>query len=112
MASGDEDGFQEDREGFAAANGEGFKHQTFSGAGFGTLMMRFQADQPAPTPQVASSRGITHLPARFKDNWLQAVDAAVAANDSSLAVVSLERLVGKEAWLEALRARGYEITEP
>ena len=62
--------------------------------------------------QVASSRGITNLPARFKDNWLKAVDAAVANNDSSLAVVSLDRLIGKEGWLDALRARGYEITEP
>ena len=62
--------------------------------------------------QVASSRGITNLPARFKDNWLRAMDAAVANNNTSLAVVSLDRLIGKEGWLDALRARGYEITEP
>ncbi|MBS0215202.1 MAG: TraB/GumN family protein [Proteobacteria bacterium] len=62
--------------------------------------------------RVASSRGITNLPARFKDNWLKAMDAAVANNDTSLAVVSLDRLVGKEGYLDALRARGYEITEP
>ena len=62
--------------------------------------------------QVASSRGITNLPLRFKDNWLKAMDAAVAANDTSLAVVSLDRLVGTAGYLDALRARGYEITEP
>jgi len=69
MANADDDGFQEDQEGFAAANGEGFKHQTFSGAGFGTLMMRFQADQPAPTPQVASSRAYLRngLPSLYQD---------------------------------------------
>ena len=62
--------------------------------------------------QVASSRGINNLPARFKDNWLKAMDTAVANNDTSLAVVSLAQLVGKEGYLDALRARGYEITEP
>ncbi len=62
--------------------------------------------------QVASSRGIANLPARFKDNWLKAMDAAAANNDTSLAVVSLDRLIGKEGYLDALRARGYEIVEP
>ena len=44
-------------------------YQTFSGAGFGTLMMRFQADQPAPTPQVASSRAYLRngLPSLYQD---------------------------------------------
>lgn len=62
--------------------------------------------------QVASSRGLTNLPARFRDNWLKAMDTAVARNESSLTVVSLDRLIGKEGYLDALRARGYEITEP
>src|SRR4051812_21520800 len=44
-------------------------HQTFSGAGFGTLMLRVQADVPAPTPPVASTRAYLRngLPSLYQD---------------------------------------------
>src|SRR6478736_8628097 len=49
--------------------GVGNGHQTFSGAGFGTLMLRFSADVPAPTPPVASTRAYLRngLPSLYQD---------------------------------------------
>src|SRR6478735_8683055 len=66
MAEPDED--------FPSVNGElmegvGNGHQTFSGAGFGTLMMQFSVDHPIPTPQVASTRAYLRngLPSLYQD---------------------------------------------
>jgi phage tail-like protein len=44
-------------------------HQTFAGSGFGTLMLQLTADQPAPTPSVASSRAYLRngLPSLYQD---------------------------------------------
>ena len=49
--------------------GVGNGHKTFSGAGFGTLMMQFSADHPTPTPQVASTRAYLRngLPSLYQD---------------------------------------------
>src|SRR4051812_3682253 len=49
--------------------GVGNGHQTFSGAGFGTLMMQFSVDHPIDTPQVASTRAYLRngLPSLYQD---------------------------------------------
>jgi len=49
--------------------GVGNGHQTFSGAGFGTLMMQLAVDHPAPTPAVASTRAYLRngLPSLYQD---------------------------------------------
>jgi phage tail-like protein len=49
--------------------GVGNGHQTFSGTGFGTLMMQLTVDHPAPTPQVASTRAYLRngLPSLYQD---------------------------------------------
>jgi phage tail-like protein len=58
--NGAENGHMED-----VSNG----YQTFSGAGFGTLMLRVNADAPAPTPPVASTRAYLRngLPSLYQD---------------------------------------------
>jgi phage tail-like protein len=50
----------------AASNGE---YQTFSGAGFGTLMIKLNATGPRPTPPVASNRADLRgsLPSVYQD---------------------------------------------
>jgi phage tail-like protein len=50
----------------AARNGE---YQTFSGAGFGTLMLKLTTTGPRPTPPVASSRAYLRgsLPSVYQD---------------------------------------------
>jgi uncharacterized protein YbaP (TraB family) len=44
--------------------------------------------------------------------WLAAAEKAIAANVSTVAVLSMAELVKPDGWLAMFRARGYEIAEP
>jgi hypothetical protein len=46
------------------------------------------------------------------DAWLSAMERALSANASTLAVVDLSPLLAPDGFLEALRSRGYEVVEP
>jgi hypothetical protein len=50
--------------------------------------------------------------AQLQSAWLAAAEKAIAANVSTVAVVSMAELVKPDGWLAKFRARGYEITEP
>ena len=52
------------------------------------------------------------LHAQLQSAWLGAAEKAIAANVSTVAVVSIAELVKPDGWLAMFRARGYEITEP
>ena len=54
----------------------------------------------------------TKLNAQLQSTWLAAAEKAIAANLSTVAVVSMVELVKPDGWLAQFRARGYEITEP
>lgn len=54
----------------------------------------------------------TKLNAQLRAAWLAAAEKAIAANVSTVAVVSMAELVKPDGWLAMFRARGYEITEP
>jgi phage tail-like protein len=58
----------EGAEGNGSPDGDGNGHRTFSGAGFGTLMMQFSAG-PRETPPVASTRAYLRngLPSLYQD---------------------------------------------
>jgi len=52
------------------------------------------------------------LIAQSKEQWLQAVDAALATNPSSVATRPIQELLRPEGVLDTLRKRGYRIEEP
>jgi len=49
---------------------------------------------------------------RAQQKWLQAVDAALAANDTSFATLPMRELVASDGLLTRLRAKGYLIEAP
>lgn len=50
--------------------------------------------------------------ARITQAWLDAVDAALAKNASTFAVLDINELLRLDGYLSKLRERGYEIREP
>ena len=54
----------------------------------------------------------TKLNAQLHSAWLAAAEKAIAANASTVAVLSMAELLKPDGWLAMFRARGYEITEP
>jgi uncharacterized protein YbaP (TraB family) len=50
--------------------------------------------------------------AQLHSTWLAAAEKAIAANVSTVAVLSMAEMVKPDGWLATFRARGYEITEP
>ncbi len=62
--------------------------------------------------QVARERGYADLPERTAAAWLAAAEAALARNASTVAVLSIDRLLRPGGYLEQLRARGYVVEDP
>ncbi len=60
----------------------------------------------------AKSLGIDNLPHRIEETWLAAVDAALAANAQTFAVLPMHDLLAPDGYLAALQARGYVVTAP
>ncbi|WP_024889814.1 TraB/GumN family protein [Luteimonas huabeiensis] len=56
--------------------------------------------------------GLDELNARAIEAWLQAAEAALAANASTVSSLPMSLLLGERGMLERLRARGYEIVPP
>jgi uncharacterized protein YbaP (TraB family) len=52
------------------------------------------------------------LDVQLHSAWLAAAEKAIAANLSTVAVLSMAEMVKPDGWLALFRARGYEITEP
>jgi uncharacterized protein YbaP (TraB family) len=52
------------------------------------------------------------LHAQLQSTWLEVAEKAIAANVSTVAVVSMMELVKPDGWLAQFRARDYEVTEP
>jgi len=61
---------------------------------------------------VATTPRVKALIAQSKEQWLQAVDAALATNPSSVATRPIQELLRPEGVLDTLRKRGYRIEEP
>ena len=60
----------------------------------------------------ARKRGIHDVPARLRSQWLAAAEAALKNNTSTFAVLPLELVVGRDNYVDALKARGYDVIEP
>jgi uncharacterized protein YbaP (TraB family) len=52
------------------------------------------------------------LHAQLRSVWLAAAEKSIAANVSTVAVLSMTELLKPDGWLAIFRARGYEIIEP
>jgi TraB/PrgY/gumN family len=61
---------------------------------------------------VSTSGRVRSLIERAEDDWLVAVEASLARNRGTLAVQSMDRLLGEHGALAALKARGYEVEGP
>jgi len=69
-------------------------------------------DRTACLAAVSTSERVRALIARAQDDWLIAVEQSLAANRGTLAVQSMDRLLGANGTLAALRARGYQVEGP
>jgi hypothetical protein len=61
---------------------------------------------------LVQERGLAEVPERATVAWLEAADAALARNASTLAVLSPERTLAPDGYLARLTARGYVVQDP
>jgi uncharacterized protein YbaP (TraB family) len=69
-------------------------------------------DRSACVAAVSGSDRVRKLIARAQDDWLIAVEDSLARNPGTLAVQSMDRLLGTGGALAALRSRGYTVEGP
>ncbi len=69
-------------------------------------------DRTACIAAVSTSERVRKLIARAQDDWLIAVTDSLARNRGTLAVQSMDRLLGEHGALATLRARGYVVEGP
>ncbi|HEX4619710.1 MAG TPA: TraB/GumN family protein [Steroidobacteraceae bacterium] len=69
-------------------------------------------DRTACVAAVSTSERVRSLIARAQDDWLLVVQDSLARNRGTLAVQSMDRLLGEQGALAALRQRGYQVEGP
>jgi uncharacterized protein YbaP (TraB family) len=69
-------------------------------------------DRVACLAAVSGSERIRSLVVRAQENWMIEVEDALNRNRSTLAVQSMDRLLGDQGALAAFRAKGYEVEGP
>jgi uncharacterized protein YbaP (TraB family) len=69
-------------------------------------------DRIACLAAVSRSPRIRDLVIRAQDDWMIEADDALQRNKSTLAVQSMDRLLGNEGILEAFRGKGYKVEGP
>jgi uncharacterized protein YbaP (TraB family) len=69
-------------------------------------------DRTACVAAVSGSDRVRKLIARAEDNWLIAVEDSLARNAGTLAVQSVDRLLGEHGALATLRGKGYSVEGP
>jgi hypothetical protein len=57
-------------------------------------------------------RGFNDIPKRLVDAWVAAAEAALAKNESTFAVLSIDDIYWTEGYVAKLRAKGYVVEEP
>jgi hypothetical protein len=57
-------------------------------------------------------KGTDDVTGRRNRAWLEAVDRALTANDSTLALLPIDELLKENGKLSMLKARGYGVQEP
>jgi len=74
--------------------------------------MPHAADRMTCVTAVANTDRVRALIQRMQDNWLLAVEDGLNRNRGTLAVQSMDRLLGEQGALAVLRARGYSVEGP
>lgn len=69
-------------------------------------------DRVACLSAISSSARIRELIVRAQDDWLIEAEQALSANRATLAVQSMDRLLGATGILATLRAKGYDVEGP
>jgi uncharacterized protein YbaP (TraB family) len=69
-------------------------------------------DRTACVAAVSTSERVRKLIARAQDDWMIAVQDSLTRNRGTLAVQSIDRLLGENGALAALRAKGYTVEGP
>src|SRR5256885_14872532 len=69
-------------------------------------------DRTACVAAVSTSERVRNLIARAQDDWLIAVQDSLARNPGTLAVQSMDRLLGENGALAALGSKGYLVEGP
>jgi uncharacterized protein YbaP (TraB family) len=69
-------------------------------------------DRTACVAAVSNSERVRSLIERAQNDWLVAVQDGLERNRGTLAVQSMDRLLGPNGALDALRSRGYSVTGP
>ena len=69
-------------------------------------------DKTACIAAVSTSERVRTLIARAQDDWLVVVEDSLARNRGTLAVQSMDRLLGEHGALAVLRQRGYDVEGP
>lgn len=62
--------------------------------------------------QLMQDRGYTDWPGRLAAAWVEAAQAALAQNPSTLAVLSTEQVLKPDGYVARLRAQGYVVEDP
>lgn len=57
-------------------------------------------------------QGVGDIPQRVEETWLAAAEDALAAQETSFAVLSMDQLLAKDGYLAVLAERGYRIEAP
>jgi hypothetical protein len=69
-------------------------------------------DRTACIEAVTASNRVRDLIAQAEDDWFLSVEDALTRNRSTLAVQSMDRLLGDNGALAKLRKEGYEVEGP
>ncbi len=69
-------------------------------------------DRTACIAAVSNSERVRKLIAQAQDDWIIAVEDSLNRNHGTLAVQSMDRLLGEHGALAALRAKGYSVEGP
>ena len=72
----------------------------------------YAGDRTACITAVSTSERVRKLIARAEDDWLIAVEDSLARNRGTLAVQSMDRLLGDKGTLAVLKSRGYSVEGP
>ena len=69
-------------------------------------------DRTAGSAAVSTSARVRNLIARAQNDWLVVVEDSLAHNRGTLAVQSMDRLLGEHGALATLKSRGYQVEGP
>jgi len=62
--------------------------------------------------EIAQDQGVQNIKQLLKDEWLTAAETALAANESTFAMLPMAELYKSDGYLAALAAKGYVVERP